>query len=302
MSYTAVENTPIIVNLPQVAINTGWTIVGDTAVHESCNSGEIQLTGYTPISGHTYELSYKVKSISGGNVQLRIGTTSGAVRTTTGNYTETLLASGTNPIISFYSNANCEIQAFNIRDTAIDVNPFQKHTIVYSPVINKWTSYYTMAPDIGFSMYIRTLVCQYGVWYSQLNGSANRNTLFGTNYDSIFKFVENKNTTVVNSYQSLSIQSNQLMITTDDGVETSLGQLSALIDTDFEQQILTDGNLQVDIYDRYGVYMASFVNDSNDEDLKGSYLIVQLQSTDSQNPMQVYTVEIESAIQKIGAR
>ncbi len=302
MSFTATQDTPILVDLTAVAQTTGWSIVGDSAVHQSCNSGNIELVGYTIQEGKTYSVSYRVISISGGSVRMFMGTTGGVSRTTAGDYSETILATGTDPILYFYSDANCEIKAFNIQEVGTDVSPTQKYTVVYSPVINKWTSFYTMAPDFGFSMFIRTLVFQYGVMYSQQNGSVNRNNLFGTVYDSLFQFVENKNTAMVQTYQALSIQANQLIITTNDGIESSLGQLSTLIDTDFIQQSLSDGNINVDIYDRYGVYMASFVGDQFGDELKGNYLIVQLQSTDSENPMQIFTVDIKTAVQKIGAR
>lgn len=303
MSFTAVEDTPIEVDLVALARSTGWSVANDIATHESCNNGSIKLTGYTIVEGKTYSISYKVLSISGGYVQLFMGDNGGAQRTTAASYTETLLATGDNPILSFYSNANCELQAFNIQEVVEDVGNTQQHTVVYSPVIRKWTSFYTMAPDFGLSMFIRTLVFKYGILYSQQNGSDDRNNLFGTLYDSLFQFVENKNTAIVQTYESLSIQGNQLLITTNDGVETSLGQLSTLIDSDFIQQSLTDGDIQVDIYDRYGVYMASFVGDNNSGDeLKGNYLIVQLQSTDSGNPMQFYTVNVRSSIQRVGAR
>jgi len=300
MSYTAVQDTPIVVDLLVACNNTGWSIDGEVASHDSCNSGYINLLGYPLITGQIYQISYSVLSIASGTVQLYAGATAGTPRTTVGNYIETIVAGGSQ--LSFFSNGTCTIKAFNIQIATTDTSNYQKHTIIYSPAINKWTSFYTMAPDYGFNMFIRTLICQYGILYSQLNGSDARNTLFGANYDSLIQFVENKNTAIVNHYQSLSIQANQLMITTDDGIQTSLGQLSTLIDTDFEQDTFVDGALRVDVYDRYGVYMTSFVGDDDGDELKGNYLIIQLQSTDSQSPMQLYTVDIKSSTQRIGAR
>lgn len=304
---TAVENQPITVNLIDEAKTTGWSINGIIASHTSCNSGAIKLTGYTIVAGHQYQISYQVITISGGSVQMFVGDTAGVSRTTTGSYVETLTATGLNPILYFFSNANCSIRAFNIRDTFTDTSNTQKTTVVYSPAINKWTSFYTMAPDIGFSMYIRTLVFQYGIMYSQANGSNDRNNLFGTQYDSLFTYIDNKNAGIIKSYQALAIQSNQLIITTDDGIQTSLGQVSTLIDTDFLQQSLVDGNVQVDVYDRYGVYMASFLNDENDDvvdgnGLKGNYIIIRLKSTESDKPMQIFSVDVKSSHMKIGNR
>lgn len=298
--YTAIQDTPIVVDLLTACNDTGWSIAGDVAYHDSCNSGAIAINDYPLISGQEYQVSYSVLSITGGMVQLIAGTTTGISRTTAGNYVETIIANG--PQLSFFSDATCSIVAFNIQQVNTDTSNLQQHTIVYSPAVNKWTSFYTMAPDWGFNIFIRTLIMQYGVLYSQLNGSESRNTFFGNTYDSLLQFVENKNTTVVNHYQGLSIQSNQLIITSDDGIQTSLGQLSALIDTDFEQDVLIGDGIRVDVYDRYGVYMASFVNDDDDNQLKGNYMIIQLQSTDSQNPMKIYTVDIKSSTQRIGAR
>lgn len=301
MNYTAIQDTPIIVDLLVASNDTGWSVVDSVAYHDSCNSGYINLNGYPLVSGQSYQVSYSVLTITGsGSVRLYAGNTAGIARTAVGNYVETIIASGVQ--LSFFSDATCSVKAFNIESATTDTSNFQKNTIIYSPALNKWTSYYTMAPDYGFNMFIRTLLFQYGIMYSQLNGSDSRNNLFGTNYDSLIKFVENKNTTVVNHYQGLSIQSNQLLITTDDGIQTSLGQLSTLIDTDFEQEALIDSGIRLDIYDRYGVYMASFVADSDGDQLKGNYLIMQLQSTDSQNPMKLYTVDVKSSTQRIAAR
>jgi hypothetical protein len=81
MSYTALENTPIVVNLPTAAKDTGWSIDGNIATHESCNAGYILLLGNPLIAGHTYEVSYSILSLSGGHVQLYAGSQGGIVRT-----------------------------------------------------------------------------------------------------------------------------------------------------------------------------------------------------------------------------
>lgn len=307
MSFTAIENTPIIVDLLAQTKDTGWTIDGDVATHVACNAGNIQLTGYNIIAGDTYQISYRIINISGGSLQMFAGDTAGISRTTAGDYVETILASGSAPILYFHSNANCQLKAFNLRNTVEDVSNTQKNTIVYSPVNNKWTMFLTMSPEYGFSMDIRTLIFQYGILYSQENGSTDRNTFFGVEYKSLFTFVENKNPAIVKSFQCLAIQGNQLMITTDNGIQTSLGQLSTLIDTDFIEQDLVDGNITVNIYDRYGVYMASFLNDENDDvvngnDLKGNYIIVQLQSLNTGVPLQIFSVDVKSSVMHIGNR
>lgn len=309
MAYTAIQGNNILVDLTQVAISTGWSISGDIATHESCNAGPIELTGYTLVQGETYEVSYGILSISGGFLQIHLGSTLGVARTATGYFTETITATGVNPVLYFFSNANCSVQAFNIRKSTVDISPTQQHTIIYSPVSKKWTSFYTMAPDYGFSMYIRTMLFYNGLPYSQLNGSNNRNNLFGTQYNSVFKIVENEATATVKQYQSLSIQSNQLLVTTTDGIETSLGQISELGAMDFLKDVLDDTVIQVSVYSKEGVYSACFLKDKNEDlingsPLKGNYAIIELTTTNakSNEPLKLYTVVIVTNQSKIGAR
>lgn len=306
MSFTAVEDTPIEVYLPDVAQTTGWTVDGDIATHESCNAGNIELTGYTIVDEQTYEISYQVISVSGGYVQVFLGTTAGAQRTTAGNYIETLTAAGTDPLLYFYSNANCSIKAFNIRNTVEDTTNGQKYTIAYSPVLNKWTSFYSVTPDYGFSMFTRTLLFKFGLLYSQLNGSSNRNNLFGTHYQTILTLVDNENTEIVKSYLSLSIQSNVLLVTGDDGITTSLGQISELSEIDFVKGVLSDGVSSAVIDTIEGVYSANFLRDKNDDlqngtPLKGNYMLLTL-IDNSTEPLLLYTVNILSKHSAIGSR
>jgi hypothetical protein len=309
MSYTAIENTPIVVDLVQATKDTGWSISGDVAIHTSCNTGNIQLRGFAIEAGHTYQISYQVISISSGFVQMHAGTATGVSRTTAGSYLETITATGANPILYFTSNANCQIKAFNIRDTFVDTSNTQQNTIAYSPVISKWTSFYTMAPDYGFSMFIRTLVFQYGILYSQQNGSTNRNYLLGTQYQSLFKLIEAKEPAMIKSYNSLVLQANELLVTTAAGITTSLGQVSELSDLDFLKSTLTNGATSVRVYAQEGVYSASMLNDINSygglingTPLKGNFIIIELTTIDGSVPMALYTVAVNTSISKIGAR
>ena len=105
MAYTQTQDQPIIVNLLQAAKDTGWTIAGNIASHSPCNSGSIKIKGEALIAGHAYEISYSVLSISGGYVQIFVGTTGGVQHTTAGLYVLTVVA--TSGDVSFFSNATC---------------------------------------------------------------------------------------------------------------------------------------------------------------------------------------------------
>jgi len=234
------------------------------------------------------------------------GSTAGDSITIADDYVETITASGTNPVLYFRSDANCDIKAFNIRDTVEDDGQDQLSTVVYSPMINKWTSFYTMAPDYGFSMFIRTLLFKSGILYKQQNGSNNRNNLFGVKYDSIVTIVGKKFPEVVHTFQSLSIQANELMVTTTDGITTSLGQISELSEIDFCKDVLTDEDSSVAVFSKEGIYSAGFLRDKqvdllNGDVLKGNYILIKLTTT-SPAPISVYSVNIVSEHSNVGAR
>lgn len=308
MSFTTLENTPIDINLVLQAPTTGWSFSGNVATHESCNAGSIYLNGFTIEVGKTYQFTYKVTSISGGYVQPFMGTTAGTQRTATGFFVETLICAGTSPRFSFYSNANCVIEIFDIRSTEVITEKKQKNNIVYSERLNKWTSFYTYNPDCGFGLFIDLYTYKNGNLYLHQNNSSNRNNFYGNSYDTIVKLPFNQQVSFVSTFESMSIQSNMLMVTTTDGVQTSLGQISDLIASDFTKSTLVDGATTVTINSVEGVYSASFLRDKNSIDglingdvLKGNYLLVELQTTEA-TKLRLFSVAVHSEKSFIGVR
>ncbi len=309
MSYSALKNIPIIVNLLDVAVDTGWSVDADTGIarHVVCNNGKIRLTGYTLVSGVTYQVSYSVLSISAGDVQMQAGDTQGIFRSTPGNYVETITASGVDPVLVFYSDANCEIKAFNIRNTANDTSNTQENTIVYYTKGHKWTDFRTMTPDVGFSIDTDMVTMHYGLMYLHKNGSADRNNFYGTQYQSIIKGVDAVDPAVVKDYETLNYQANMLLVSTISGIVSSLGQVTTLIDTDFIKQELEANGVTVTSYDNENVYSASFLGDENEDVVNGSgmrglYLEWELITVDGSSPMILFSVGVESRRVFLGAR
>lgn len=305
MSYTAVQDTPIIVDLVAQARTTGWSINGTTAIHESCNSGNIRVNGYSITAGHTYTFTYQVLSISGGIVRPSLGGVNGVSVNSTGLKSDTITAT-TNGGFYFYSDANCEIEAFTISDVTESTDPLPTNTIAYSAKLQKWTSFYTFIPDCGTAIFNRCLVFDDGDMYIQLNATDNRSNFFGTQYDSVITFVENNTPTLPKSYLSLSIQANELMVTGEDGITTSLGQVSELAAVDFNKSFMSFGSTSYNANTLEGIYSAGFLRDKNTDllngdPLKGTYLIMTLMST-SNVPLVLYTVNIVSKHSAIGAR
>lgn len=309
MSYTAVENTPISVNLIQAAKDTGWSVPGDgTAVHEICNAGYLRdIFDFLLVNGKQYNITYQVISISGGYVTFGVGA-DGVHNSTTGFKQETITASGDlRPY--FYSNANCVIKGFNIQEVLDPIDEEAENTIAFSEQNKKWIDFRSFAPDCGFSLFTNTYVFENGVMYKLQNGSQNRNNFFGTQYNSRIQFVDAKQPLSIKSFESISVQSNALLITTTDGITTSLGQVSELGAMDFLKDNLNDGTIQVSVYNKEGVYSACFLRDGNENlytgsPLKGNYITIELTTTDDNSdiPVQLFSIQVVASISKIGAR
>lgn len=300
--YQALQNVPIQVNLLTAANDTGWTQANGTANHSSCNVGFCTLIVYPVLAGNTYQFTYSTPTLSSGYLAVFIGGTEGVHRTAPDIYVETLIAAA-DGFVKFYATGNCSVTGFNIKNLTVDDGV----TWVWSAINKNWSDRRTLYPEFGASVYVRTILMKDGAMYAQQNGSDNRNNFFGVQYQSSIKFVENKNCEIVKGYQSINYIAGQLMITTEDGITTPLGQVSSLIDTDFLRGVLTDASLTVTLYASDGVYAANFLMDSNEDintgsPLKGSYLICELTTTDGSIPLRLYSVEVQYAIVKIGSR
>jgi len=312
MGFTTLENTPIDINLVTQSVTTGWSFSGGIATHEACNAGSIFLNGYTIEAGQTYEITYQITSITGSAgvlyLQAFMGTTAGTQRTTAGFFTETLLCAGASPRLRFYSTADCVVSIFDIKNTATDTNQKQKNNIVYSELTNKWTSFYTYNPDCGFGLFINLYTFKNGNLYLHQNNSASRNSFYGTQYKTIINLPYNQNVSFPNTFESISIQGNMLMITTTEGIETSLGQLSDLIAEDFTKSTLTDGVTSVTVNEVEGVYSASFMRDINSvgglvngDVLKGNWLLIEITTTESTR-LRLFSVAVNPQKSLIGVR
>lgn len=304
MGFTTLQNTPITINLIDQGNSRGWSINGTDAIHENCNSGAIELLNYPITSGLEYQYSYQIKSINNGYVQPSIGGVQATARTTTGFFTETATAINTSNL-QFFSNANATISLVNIQLVTNVFDNKSTNTIVWSELNNRWSDWRGYEPDIGFSLFANLFTHKGGRMYQHAitNG---RNNFYGVQYQSILKFVGNSGQGQTKTFQSLSYEANRLLITTTDGITTSLGQLSELIQDDFLKDVLNDGANQVNIYSLEGIYSASFMRDKNidiinGDVLKGTYITIEL-TTVSTGVLTLRNVLVNSIPSKIGSR
>ncbi len=308
MGFTTLQNTPVEIDLLIQGNSVGWSIDNGDAVHEACNAGSIYLTGGTIAIGETWQFSYTIVSISGSYVQAFMGTTAGAQRTSALFYTETLVVAGNNPQFYFYapSATVCRVRLFNIQKVSQSVSLKQNNTIVWSEKNNKWSSFHTYNSDCGFSLFTNLYTYKAGSMWAHKASLPTRNNLYGVQYETILQLtsssVENK------TFQSISYEGNTLMITTSDGIETSLGQISELAALDYLKDVLTEGVDTLNIYSYEGVFATSFLRDKNSPDglingdvLKGSYITVELITVDA-GVLKLKNVNVHSSASRIGSR
>lgn len=302
MSFTAVQNNPITVNLVDEANYTGWTVDGSIATHSSCQSGAITLLGYVVIPGHTYQVTYTVLSISGGGVYASVGGNDIGAHSTPGIYIDTIIAADNSPI-KLISDVNCTVQLFNVKDVTINDGV----TIVYAAKNRKWSDNRTMYPTFGFSLYERSVVEYLGNLYVQQNGSSDRNNFFGEQFESSIQFIEAKEPALIKTYNSIAIQANQLMVTTEDGIVTSLGQISELSTADFIKSQLIDAVSSVQVSAQEGIYSASLLSDKRydlfgPDALKGNWIKITLTTNGGNEVLNLFTVAVNSSRSYIGTR
>lgn len=300
--YTSIENNPIQVDLLTAANDTGWSQLNGIATHVACNSGYITLLNYPVTKGNIYQITYTILTISGGYLAAFVGGTEGTHHTTADIYVETITATA-DGVIKLFSNANCTVQLFNLKNLTVNDGV----TIVMAAKTKKWSDFRTMYPTFGFSIQERSVVWYLGNGYVQQNGSMSRNNFFGEQFQSSIQFVEAKEPVLLKTYNSLVLQSNQLLVTDTDGITTSLGQISELAEIDFIKGYLNDGISNVQVVSQEGIFSACFLRDKNSsllegEVLKGNWITVTLTSLNGSAPLQLFSVAVNASQSKIGAR
>ena len=310
MSFQLLQDTPLIIDLASFARTTGWELVGGEAVHEACNDGFIAVltTTFDPVAGESYTVAYQIKNYVSGNIRMSIGTTQGVLRSANGLYVETLVAGGVDPTIKFFATGALTLRTIDARSNFVNTANTKKNTIVFSEKSAKWTTFLAFTSDFGVSLFKDLFTFKGGRMYRHDPTLLPRNNVYGVQYKTIFQFVGNAGITEPKSYLGLSYESNQLMVTTSEGIETSLGQVSELIDQDFLKATLDDGVTQIDVYDQEGIYSSSFLRDmrnggdiNNGDELKGTYILVSLIQV-SNEVLTLRNITIHSEPSKIGVR
>lgn len=311
MSLIIQQNTPTIVDLANEARSTGWSLLPNgTAHHETCNAGFITIknTLLTVVQNNVYTVSYQITDYVSGQLVLHVGNSVSVARTANGNYVDTLTATGTNPQIRLFSNGNLNLALLDVKtDTASTVTK-QRNTVNYDEIYNKWPSFSSFTSDFGFSLFKDLFTFKNGRLYKHDPLLPTRNNIYGVQYDTVVKVPFTEGQGQSKTFLSLSYEANQLMVTTDDGITTSLGNVSELIASDFLKATLDDGVTVIDVYDVEGIYSSSFLRDTsnggdiiNGDVLKGTYIVVELIQDDNKK-LSLKNIAVHSEPSRIGSR
>jgi len=308
MGFTTKQNTPVVLDLALQAKSTGWSFGNGYASHEVCNAGfmTVIFPDVEIIVGNSYTITYQVANRLSGFVQASIGSSAGMATITNGNFSETLVATGPDPKIRFYSNGVLDLKLFDIKSNTMSTASKQRNTIAFSEKTNKYTSFYPFTSDYGFSFFKDLFTFKSGRLYKHDQTIADRNRIYGVQYQTSVEIPFNVNKGQPKTFESISYEGNMLMVTTVDGITTSLGQVSELNSDDFLQETLNDGVNEVNIYDDEGIYSASFVRDksidiNNGPDLKGTWIVIDLITTRT-GLLRLSNVYVTSVPSSIGTR
>lgn len=279
MNYDVLKNLPITINLVGNIKSTGWTAIsGSKAHHELCNSGKIKLTD-TPIQpGRIYKIKYTVSNFFSGTVNSFIGDLNGSVVSANGTYEDSLLCSSTDDI-GFYSDGLLDIELLSV----VELKNGDGVTLAYNERLKWFTSFYSYVPDKLSSALSDFITFKNGKPYLHESESGGYDVFYGDHKASEIVFVFNENPRDVKTFLSIAINGNKVWNLTDsddyNGIETSTGQISLLVDTDFNIENLGP----VFITKKEGVYYANFFRDITSEGgliegdfLKGNWVKVRL--------------------------
>jgi hypothetical protein len=150
-----------------------------------------------------------------------------------------------------------------------------QQTIAFNENINRWTSFYSFIPDFGGYIFNQYITYNAGAMYTH-NTNSVYNLFYGTQYSSIVDLVYNASPSLIKSFLGLIQQTNTVwsvpvvpVVPNPVYIETSGGQTSTLLSTDFSQ--------------KEGVWFASLLRDIgspggliNGDDLKGNWIKLPL--------------------------
>src|SRR5690606_6079881 len=280
MSVTTVQNNSVTFDIRPYLTDRGWSFVGGRMVHQSENSGYFEVMDFSIQSGQTYQYSFQLENVTSGGVKISIGGVESELFTTNG-YHQGDITAVDNSNIKVWSDGDLQVTALTILQQ-VSENISDKSTITWSEQRGGWVTFKEMTPDAGFSMFTRMFTFKDGnLWAHQVEDTI-PNNFYGEQKHSRIKFPVSS--VGVKTYQSLAIHSNKVIGTTENGIETQLGNVTDLISYDFES--------------REGIHYANKLRDAiMDDKLKGRYIVIELTDEESADTyLQIFKVVLKSNV------
>jgi len=184
MSITVSNIGSFPIQLAQNYNDTGWTVSGLNAVHQSCNAGFIINQGLALTIGQLYQVQYTISGYSSGYVNSVLGTANGNQNSSNGGFIDNIVANGTQ--FSFFSNGDLTISNVSV----IIVNTTSNfQTLAFNETNNRWTSFYSFDPEMMVDYNQNLFTFKGGQLYIHEKGIYNN--FYGVQFSSQVKIVAN---------------------------------------------------------------------------------------------------------------
>lgn len=298
MGFVTLKNTPIEIDLAQLAVDNGWRISGETAYHEACFAGYIELKNTVVTEETSYVVEYKVVDYVSGGVNVIIGGVAGASVTTNGIVKQTIIVpdNPTDLVVKFYSDGELGIKYFDIYPVLEDAD--NGHVLGFNIDQNKWTTYYSGERENMLKFINDFFAFQNGrLW--KMNANLTRNNFFDTQYTSKITLVVNINPTQIKNFFSIRQKTNKVWGVPSIVIPPSEGKVNGM-----ESDILS-GNFEVL---NNGDFFADFLRDKTDPrfltelqalfegaQLQGNYAVITFENTSTE---EIRTLSIDFIVSK----
>lgn len=281
MSLNVIQNTSTSFNITPYLNSRGWTVDLENnsyAEHVEGMVGDIEFKTYVLLPNRTYDLSLKVENMTSGTLEIWAGET---LISTIGNdgYHQSTFTPTSQSYLLLRTGGNLRVSDLQIKLSDSNEDDLKNSTVTWSEQRKGWVTFKDFIPEQGFSMYTKLYTLKDGrLWaHDDVN---NYNNFYGVQYKSSIKFPVTYAS--VQTFDSIAIHANKIIGTTENGVETQLGNVSDLITFDFDS--------------REGIHYANLLADKilNDR-LKGRYIVVELTDEESQGTkLQIFKIVLKS--------
>lgn len=252
-AYTVTYNGTISIDLSDDYRDNGWAITNGVAKHSSCNAGFIKLNSFPFKVGVPNVFKYVVSNYSSGNININVGSQSGANTNSNGIKQITITPTSANDVITFFADGNVWVELLEVYTQTTETTGI---ALYFNEPSDKWVMYSSIRPEFMLKFINSFYSWKDGtLWEHHVNPL--HNNFYGVQYTSKIIFYVNLNPTAVKSFFSMRQKSNSLWTASNEGDILLFpsegkpnGQVSRLKASRFKR-------LQTD-------YFADFLRDMND--------------------------------------